>query len=244
MYRDHLTGSVRTPIAGVEVIIWTDGFEPNNTKQNRGSVWSMFVSIGTPEDNYHAGANTFLVAMGRSKGSHDEAVAELQKELRDLSTAGVDVYLGAIGRKVRVVPIVYCLLQDSPERSHFCHVASGNSIYTPIWGFTGDIRQLQQMLPSCSACHQCHLSGRDPPTECAECFDWEFVDQFFSVPDQYPAGDAITEDGVKYLINPGSVGQPPVAGRCFWCASMSACPCSAPAAASPCGSSPSCWTRR
>ena len=182
----------------VEVLIWSDGFEPNNVKQNRGSVWTLFASIGTPEQDVHSGCNTYLVALGPSGADHESVVCKLEFELHQLRQ-GLDVYCGAYKKILRVHAQIYSAQQDAPERAAFTHVAAGNSTYTALSGYCGDLTATLVPIPSCERCYQSLLDNDASDNTCTSCANWTCCGLKYHTPPDYPSvdGEVPTELVVK-----------------------------------------------
>ena len=66
---------VHSPASELDVVIlflieWSDGFEPNTAKTNRGSVWTKTVSI-SPRKDFSNLQNTYPLSFGPAKGNKD-----------------------------------------------------------------------------------------------------------------------------------------------------------------------------
>ncbi|CAJ1961141.1 unnamed protein product [Cylindrotheca closterium] len=83
----------------VEVVLWSDDFDPNNTKKNKGSAHCTFASIGTPQDDYHSGCNTYLLSLGPSSGDERAVKSKIAEELIRLSHP-TSFYWPVMARKV------------------------------------------------------------------------------------------------------------------------------------------------
>jgi hypothetical protein len=176
----------------VEVVIWSDGFDPSGTKKNRGSAHVIFVSFGTPQDDYHSGCNTYLVSLGPSNGNLSVVQEMLVEELISLSRkCSENLFFDASANKEVVVFLrVFCTLQDRPERCSWLKLAYGNGKFAGRFGWAGDISDkiVFDHLPSCERCHQRRLQnlGNTSSTTCVECNDWDMSEVYYPVPKDYP----------------------------------------------------------
>jgi hypothetical protein len=68
------------------LIRWSDDWEPNNTKSNRGSVWILTITIlSNPSDSGKL-PYTYPISLGHKSGSHEDVESLLFSEIKDLSS--------------------------------------------------------------------------------------------------------------------------------------------------------------
>ncbi|CAJ1953201.1 unnamed protein product [Cylindrotheca closterium] len=173
-----------------EVVIWSDAFDTNNTKNNRGSVHVVLVSVGTPGDDYHSGRNTYPVSLGPSNGDMTTAMEKLVRELTELFKGQKNKFFHAASQKELAVSLrVYCFLQDRPERCSWLGLAYGNGRYGARFGWAGDLSQscAYKRLPSCSDCNALRLCSPDVRHfQCTRCSDWRMDLLSYQIPKDYP----------------------------------------------------------
>jgi len=104
------------------VSIWSDGFDPNSTRRNRGSAHIVLISIGAKQDHYHSGWNTYCVSIGPATGDISVVSARLASEMQELCDECLieNVYFDLnSGRELSIFLRVFGFLQDRPERCHW-----------------------------------------------------------------------------------------------------------------------------
>jgi len=175
-----------------EVIVWSDGFDPSANKRNRGSAHVLLVSVGTPQDDYHSGYNTYPVSLGPADGDIGDVALRLMEDLEELFDGSSDVTLffdPCSKKEIKVLLKVFCFLQDRPERSSWMKLAYGNSRYGARFGWSGDLgdESIWSLLPSCDACleKRKRLSS-DPNHQCPNCSDWSMDELEFPPPEDFP----------------------------------------------------------
>lgn len=169
---------------------WSDSFESLSSKQNRGSVWVLFVTIASPSSfpgssncTYNSGRNTFLVAVGPSgKGSsHDQVYRQLKVDMEVLQNHDKPFvsYSGYLRKECASVFSIYCWKQDTPERTESNGLASWKSHANVIYGRVSDCRSEQVSLPSCESCLTYRLNSTTSDlkkkhfcTSVPTCLDW------------------------------------------------------------------------
>jgi hypothetical protein len=182
----------RIPNIVLLAFLWSDSFEPNATKQNRGSVHAFLLTFGFSEDDPHSGATTVLLALGPGDSPTDDVEALLQQELNKLMTpAGADnlFYVGECGAVCRVFVQLYSLQEDRMERQSVTRSLGGTSNSTARWGWLADLFAQQTFLPSCSTCYQGLLANVDTTvyrTACGCCANWEMDGLTYAPPPNYP----------------------------------------------------------
>ncbi|CAJ1933171.1 unnamed protein product [Cylindrotheca closterium] len=176
----------------VEVVLWSDDFDPNNTPKNKGSAHCFFASIGTPQDDYHSGCNTYLLSLGPSSGDERTVKSKIAEELIALShpTSFYWPVDGLKGKEVKISLRLFCTLQDRPERSSWVCFTYGNGRYGGRFGWAADLSQAIAFknLPSCAECHNLRMTNgqqrRQPQCNCA---DWNMMFIIFKIPKNYPS---------------------------------------------------------
>ena len=176
-----------------EVTIWSDGFDPSEKKNNRGSAHVIFVSIGSLQDEYHSGRNTYPVSLGPADGDLSVVAEKVAEELAELfvQSSSLNVFFEANSQKEMAVFLrVFCFLQDRPERCHWLCLAHGNGKFGARFGWAGDLTQEIPLiyLPSCQGCNTWRLNNANATTKrtCTNCFDWDFTNIHFHCPEDFP----------------------------------------------------------
>ena len=186
----------------IEILEWSDDFDPNHLKNNRGSVWIKTVTLRTALviENicmYETSREeTFPVALGHKGDSHEPIEKQFSNELIDLCTAGNGKYF--YGEKNCMVPVYAELsvsLQDQPERRSANQLLGGNSTMHGRWGYSADIVALSLVLPPCYRCFEIMKKGRleNNSFVCIECTNWSMDVESpllqFIPPSEYPADE-------------------------------------------------------
>lgn len=173
---------------------WSDDFEPNNTKQNKGSVWLKTCTISPPHALKNCANNTYPIALG-PKGSHDEIEDLFVGELLSLSDPGhrdKNWFYDSLQNKMRLVYAeLFVSLQDQPERRGANHLLAGNSTMHSSFGRVFDLKSIKKTVPSCDDCLD-NLLAEAPMNifACSACVNWSFnIDSElldFNPPKDYP----------------------------------------------------------
>ena len=186
---------------GFPAAIYTfrDGFDPGDVKKNRGSAEAIFYTIALPQRSCHTGGNTFLVALGQ-EGTDFTLVEEMiRDELIDLSHAN-KFYCGDSRKVISMYARIYAMLEDRPQRSKSTRMSAGNSTYMSRPGHAGDLREVQDFLPSCPDCYSRLLSRLPGRTACNDCANWDFRRLSFKTPADYP--ETIPQPTDKSMLMP------------------------------------------
>jgi hypothetical protein len=182
----------RIPTIILLAFLWSDGFEPNATKQNRGSVHAFLLTFGFNQDDPHSGTTTVLLALGPGDAKTDDVEALLKQELEKLmKPTGEDnlFYVGESRTVCRVFVQLYSLQEDRMERQSATRVLGGTSNHTARWGWLADLSFQQHFLPSCSICYQGLLANVDTSdyrAACGCCANWEMEGLTYPPPPDYP----------------------------------------------------------
>jgi hypothetical protein len=154
------------PIVILFFFLWSDGFEPAATKQNRGSVQSFLASVGFQQADPHSGATTLILALGPSgSDTADVEFLFLQELLKLAKDSGDDnlFYWADAKRVVRVFAQIYSIQQDRMERQKSARILAGNSNSTSRWGWLGRLSCIESILPCCSLCLAGLITNEDQP---------------------------------------------------------------------------------
>ena len=161
---------------------WSDGFEPNSIKSNRGSVWAKTVTISPTGDARH---NTYPLAFGPAKGDRLELDERYKKDLQSLREGPLhEMYNGRTKRMCYVHVELIASLQDQPERRDVTCISRGNSLYTSCFGYLVNLKKLVHIVVPCTNCRTPLLETETGVTDhncarcimqnCQECAAWNF----------------------------------------------------------------------
>ena len=139
------------------LIEWSDDFEPNNVKQNRGSVWAYFVTCSTPHGADSAEC-TFLVAIGPKDADHSEVLRLVNAELERLAQPRSFYWGGALQTSVLCVARMLSSWADTPERYKLLALRQG----TEFGVGTSSASNLVGVLP-CEVCCAAASAGKSVP---------------------------------------------------------------------------------
>lgn len=185
---------------------WSDDFEPNNTKGNRGSVWLKTVTICSCHDNKHCTDNTYPIALGPKGSNHDPIEDKFASELISLSDpeqrADNWFYEARTGTMVLVYAEMFVVLQDQPERRGANHLLAGNSNVHKLFGSSADLKSIKDVMPACPTCLAMMLQpvprGSTSTRSCTVCVNWSLHTQSellnFQPPPHYPESE-VPESG-------------------------------------------------
>jgi hypothetical protein len=174
---------------------WSDDFEANTVKQNRGGIWLKTITISlTTSTTTHE--HTYLVALGRKDSCHDVVETRFAAELRSLrDPLETNLFFhGGLGRSVPVHMALFVATKDQPERRSSLYLMGGNSVSHARFAWACDHLALASKLPSCANClaslisivngTQAHMPG------CCNCLNWSLEGEndllYFPAPLDYP----------------------------------------------------------
>ena len=73
------------PAYRVSISVWSDDFEPNYSKLNRGSVWIKTITFHIPGRSYVPITNVYPIAVGPKGQRHNAIESALYKDIKELS---------------------------------------------------------------------------------------------------------------------------------------------------------------
>jgi hypothetical protein len=182
----------------IEILEWSDDFDPNHLKNNRGSVWIKTITLRAlvvndcERSHQLEKEHTFAVALGPKGVSHEEVEQELALELTSLCSSQSIYFSEVMKSMVPVYAELSVSLQDQPERRSANCLLGGNSTMHGRWGYSADIVSLSSVLPSCDRCWEI-LKKKEidiRTNSCIYCTNWSMdVDTLlldFVAPADYP----------------------------------------------------------
>ena len=171
------------PLVILYIIEWSDAFEPNTTKTNRGSVWIKTVTISpiqggsvSREDNKHH--NTYPLSVGPKSGDRQKLEESFKQELDRFSRGNlIRMYNGHTKSMCLVHLELLASVQDQPERRAENCVSLGNATFTSCWGDLVDYKQLVSKIIPCNPCRNILLNGSHHEANqiggCTACVSWD-----------------------------------------------------------------------
>ena len=176
-------GDNNMPLVVLFLIEWSDGFEPNVIKDNRGSVWIKTVTISPKhlggEGSKH---NTYPLCLGPAKtGDRILVQKQFQEELQSFKEGPFkEFYCGRMKKVCRVHLELVACIQDQPERRGENCIALGSSTFSSRWGYAIDSKNVIARMVPCATCKNIILSNRldleSKLNECTKCVSWNFDD--------------------------------------------------------------------
>jgi len=161
---------------------WSDAFEPNSVKSNRGSIWAMTVSISPIGVGRQ---NTYPIAFGPAKGDRSELDRQYQKELLSFSKGPLQkIYNGRTKTMCYVHAELIASIQDQPERREATSIAAGKSLHTSRYGYLINLQKVVDVVVPCNECRKVLMETEFEESnqerawstlcQCPECVAWDF----------------------------------------------------------------------
>ena len=177
------------------VIIWSDDFEPNQTRKNRNSIWLKTVSICPPTSLKTSSLYTFPIALGRKGQCHDIVNEFFNKELYNMKKTTMR-FSKIHNDFVPTVVEPLIISADRPERSSINHILGHTGNSSKRWMFSELISR--KTLPSCTTCRDTRIESirnvsnhANTNIHCLNCCDWEMSTErnkcSFPAPPNYPS---------------------------------------------------------
>ena len=178
--------NISSNIKTIIVSRWSDDFEPNGAKDNRGSIWISTLTIQTVTSGAPGLSHVYPIAVGHKNDDHEEIerlilndLKKLNWTLNDLSLP-VTMYNGLTKQNEKVSVHLVACTQDQPERRGANGMLGGGSIYHARFGYSVDISQFIDTLPACIDClnDMEGVKGNDTwvPRDCNVCHNWLIKD--------------------------------------------------------------------
>jgi hypothetical protein len=173
--------SLEDNVIPIFIKLWSDGFEINNVKQNRGrGAWSStFTIFGTsnhipPEDV----SATFTLGICSSSDSKSQDVIYKRTidEINSLYCNSTSFYYAHDSSVIKGRVIILLTTQDQPERRKRNFLLLGNSKPSSRWGYViPNIEEINAKLPSCTSCIENMKNNiwHYETSVCSDCFNWD-----------------------------------------------------------------------
>ena len=163
--------------------IWSDGFEINNVKQNRGhGAWSCTFTIFGNSPHIHVGQEdinaTFTLGICNSTDykSQDLILKGVIEDVNFLYENDVSYFSSHDNKVITGRVIILLTTQDQPERRKRNYLLLGNSKPSNRWGYIiPDIDEINKKMPSCSSCvhNMINDTWNYKTSLCPDCFNWD-----------------------------------------------------------------------
>ena len=191
------------------ITTWSDDFEPNNIKQNKGnSVWVFTVTIYTKHDNKNSTDQTYIISLGMKNDNHESIEKLFYDELAEINNdEHHSYYMKSMTESINVRLHLVASICDLPERYTRCCITRGNGNNTSRWGYLCNSNILKQYLPSCLVCknslkqHIHNESQMSFSKRCEKCTCWCMNDTSLlhsSIPTKFH--DFMTVDNTKVPV--------------------------------------------
>ena len=169
------------PTLHLMLLRWSDDFEPNNVKKNKGnSIWMFTTTIVSLSKYHHCEENTYIISLGHKDADHSEIEHRYIADINSINDSPEKKFYSAKTKKVVSVKLhMIACIADLPERSDVCNISRGNGTFTTRWGFSSHTKLLQKNLRSCKSCFQYCLKNINDQTfniqkSCNQCLNWDF----------------------------------------------------------------------
>ena len=184
--------------------LWSDDFEPNYSKSNRGSVWIMTITIHTTTYKSPTLANVYPIAVGRKGTDHNKVVRIIINDINTMKKnpsvpACFEAYDGSKKTIQKVSAHLICITQDQPERRSFCGLLAGGKTFHCRWGYAAALSQISDKLIPCPHCLKSLVENVRTwsPVQCSRCFCFMQIPETirFTPSDDFPE-EEIGPDGL------------------------------------------------
>lgn len=163
------------------ISLWSDSFDPNNTKQNRNKgIWILSLTIvSSKESSDSSSLNKHFpigVCAANDSESQDMIIQKTISEINSLNDNPYSYYYKYERCVLVISPAIWCIIQDQPERRKRNYIMMGNSRPSIRWGYIAS--NLEEMkLPACQRCID-SLRNNDwyylqDRSFCQSCYNWD-----------------------------------------------------------------------
>jgi hypothetical protein len=160
---------------------WSDDFEPNYSKGNRGSVWICTLTVQTANSGTPRINNVYPLAVGPKGSCHQSVVHLLLDDMKKMerlegNASSLVMYDGKTKSDVQVSAHLLCVTQDQPERRGFNGLLLGGKAFHARWGWSFNVSDVRLKMPPCATClSELKKTKRGITVElriCDECFNF------------------------------------------------------------------------
>jgi hypothetical protein len=168
------------------VKIWSDSFEPNNIKQNRGrGIWAVTLTI-VAKGTHHVISEDFNytfplgICFSRYSSIQDAIFYNIIEDINQLFTKPTTYFYAHTNNMIKVRVAILVITMDQPERRKRNYVLMGNSKPSNRWGYlVNDFDCTSRLLPCCERCfNRLKEDTWDYVTDCVtmpceSCYRWD-----------------------------------------------------------------------
>ena len=188
---------------------WRDDARANRGMRNNGCLWIKTISF-VSQNNRESRTNTYPIAIGPKGANHDIVEHKFKEELSQLKSHDKKhfVYSAIEKKNIRVYGDIFSSLMDQPERRSSNCLMLGNGLFSSRWGYSLNLKKLQNVIPSCSSCYQRNLQDviscrkTNQVWKCDTCLNWNIDSQHkllvYPSPNSFPEGE-LNEDKDKQI---------------------------------------------
>ena len=134
------------PVLHLMLLRWSDDFEPNNIKKNKGNcIWMFTTTIVSATPHHHCEENTYIVSLGHKDADHSEIEKRYISDIKSINESpGKKFYVATLKKAVSIKLHIVVCIADLPERSEVCNISRGNGTFTTRWGFSSHTMVLKK----------------------------------------------------------------------------------------------------
>jgi hypothetical protein len=166
--------------------LWSDSFECNGTKTNRGkSLWLISMTITCPrkqimdknEQSHWRATFPLGIAKSNDHASQDKILSHIIDEVNEMATSPRMFYSSFSRKPIHLFTSINLILQDQIERRKLNYVMNGNSRPSCRWGFV--VPHIDSIATKIPACAECEERTKKPDwsynnqVHCGKCFNWD-----------------------------------------------------------------------
>jgi hypothetical protein len=160
--------------------LWSDSFDINYTKNNRGkSLWIMTLRIVGDSDCRDMLSHTFPIGICQSSdnASQEKMIDHFISEVNLLFSQPTSFYYARENTSRNVFVSILAVLQDQPERRKRNGVLLGSSQSSCRWSyFVPNINEVYTRLPACDGCIRNNMNPTweyNNQPDCSRCYNWD-----------------------------------------------------------------------
>ena len=188
------------PFFHVKTMLWTDAFNPLNTKD--ASLHLCVATIGAL-DGDHSGKRGYSIWLGPAKEDTDAVERRLVRELNHLSAGETSeglpfyCYHRHLNKIVHVVVHPFVVLCDQPDTASRTKTSSGGRFHLKF-GTSMDFFAVEKNVTCCDTCYKKLLAPSFTQFEqlqtCGRCYSFDTKRMKYALPESYPTAQLHHED--------------------------------------------------
>ena len=157
------------------LVIWKDDYDPNNTRKSKGSNHLQVLTIAPAKDSRNNLGNSYPLALGDTANCKHALDENLLSQLESFSSKPLFVYSATLGQEICVVPSLYAMLCDQPERRKTLHLYAGNSTFHARFLVSGDHQSVWEVIATCKSCLRKMRDRGIVSKKCDKCANWDIT---------------------------------------------------------------------